>query len=1426
MKINLESANYINKYNKNISFEGYKPYKNDKGVRTGEFSFPFDPNETECYLEIAMVERDEESGNYYLNGQKFTNLRDNTESKKLFPGKNKINIHAEFGVMEDEPFAYHYKLVNKSTGQISQYGVDAGTLLDDRIDKTSSVDENLYNLYVPNSDVSRGGSMMLVIPDTLAPQWVYDADNDIIRNENYDDLKRNIRLFSNKMGGSLAGIEKKLEQGAFDPYDRIVSLPLFTDDSRTHHAYWNKNCMQMAHSIGNINNYTSLTKSLFAKGKTLVSDGAFVNEGLEGIHFHHALKWKEDSPFFNWFRMNPNDQILFGVFAQNTDFLSHRLVNPKYSYVKDKNGEYVQQKNEKYNPNKPTYFEIYDKDLVNGSKLDPQEPIKHYDKDFYEEPLSKSTHNDTVVPYRIKINVEEYDKNVKRLNEYNRSSEEKIELYSGMGTKFVSQFSNLQLDNKIEGNFDTWNSNFDIAKIHYFLSNNDMDNILSMKPGIEQKEYVRELNNSAIEARDYVVTSAHYWTKKTKDILNLHVAQNLKHVDGNNPKETYKTIIKKVNSGVFPERLKQNMSEDTVKYILNGRYDIKGNKNQRKFQDQVAQYMMNVPMDSIELGDEISAIMATPYITKRSHKEDFIGQPELYRENIDDYVVHDRFYLNEIGNPHLRNKYTKVYNETNKLFIDKNTGEPGVLTEFALDIINRLNNDKERPANQKIHDGTNNTEYGNFVVPILAEEILKYAIIKSLCPAPRFQTTDNGDISYDYERLKKLSLEEIGVKGISAEDEAHQLIKRISAGIEDISESDREALADALKKKIKGTNANSFRLAEAIVERSQSGLDWRIDAAKDVADVDSLRDMDPEDSDGSYFDTIFGQVTSFWEKFADNVLRENPHSYMVAELTDMNELYDAYGDGSERYTNKTNLIGKFLTDSRLTSVANYDYFFSALPEIFAKNFNNGQSSTNGDQYLDKKLFLQIINPEGGFLRSAQQSALTFSYTFLNNHDNTRALHMLALDPEMFHGLQNHWTGSDMQLEAARLLTGDYDAEYADFKQFHFSRRSAKDLTMVYTLRNGFFTELASLKNDGIINEERAAYLENVIIDSLTEIANGKFDEKPYEMDSFGVKPIDMAIDLTLDNAKRAGAEISDRELNILSEKVFERIMTPAYQKYNAMMEFLVALPGNPTLYSGDELGSTGYEYETKNLTLQNRSYLHNEWADKHSPEKRKFITENNNELRRIMYQRKRPELEALNDGAIFPLKLQQGEYENGDVAIPTILRENTAGKMTISLFNVSGLGEQHSPLDEHIPNVVTLDEINLSKEGYSGVEGRELNVGLPAGLPLKTVFLDSRKDNSDLNDIYVVEKNDYNEYCIKHRVKDTDGRYVEAPIEIEGNTLILYHDPKHKVENISFKGRKFLYNPQFTNLGVGKNNLYVTKNNNMACGEKLSLVSR
>ena len=62
------------------------------------------------------------------------------------------------------------------------------------------------------------------------------------------------------------------------------------------------------------------------------------------------------------------------------------------------------------------------------------------------------------------------------------------------------------------------------------------------------------------------------------------------------------------------------------------------------------------------------------------------------------------------------------------------------------------------------------------------------------------------------------------------------------------------------------------------------------------------------------------------------------------------------------------------------------------------------------------------------------------------------------------------------------------------------------------------------------------------------------------------------------------------------------------------------------------------EEKTKNIYLQNRNYLHNEWLE---DDNKAFIKQKYDELKQIMALRSRPELDALNNGAPFTLKLQE-----------------------------------------------------------------------------------------------------------------------------------------------------------------------------------------
>ena len=331
VKVNLIQ----NQNKKNINFQGISPTKSNTGFKEYEFSYPFDDKNFDCYLELYSVGTDE-NGNFIVDETALENVKNGETLTKLEAGSNKINLAKKFLLSNDEPFAYHYKLLPKGAEaneyERAEFATEAGTLV-----CQGGAKHQKFNIYTPGSDCNHGGSMKLLLPDTYNAGFTYDEDGKVIPRRNFDKLFKSVRTFSNKVGGNLAGIERDVKAGKFNEYSRIISTPLFTDDSLSSHAYWNKNCMQMAQSLGNIDNYKSLQKAMFSKGLNLVSDGAFVNEGLEGIHFKHILKWGDKSPFFNWFRIAglKDSPLTMPVFAKNKENIALRVVNPKYEYTQN-----------------------------------------------------------------------------------------------------------------------------------------------------------------------------------------------------------------------------------------------------------------------------------------------------------------------------------------------------------------------------------------------------------------------------------------------------------------------------------------------------------------------------------------------------------------------------------------------------------------------------------------------------------------------------------------------------------------------------------------------------------------------------------------------------------------------------------------------------------------------------------------------------------------------------------------------------------------------------------------------------------------------------------------------------------------------------------------------------------------------------------
>lgn len=1337
----------VDKVTSKVAFQGFKPVKDDAGNKIYEFNFPYDDSVYDCYLEIYNVGSDEK-GNYFI-----TDLVQNTDTEdgqlKLQKGSNKVNLSYSYFIPEDGAFAYHYKLVNKNNPAERYFRVDAG----DVIDKTGvGNDYEIYNVVTANgSRVARGGSMKLIIPDNFNVGWEYNKklfEKDYIV-ENDDLRKRGIssnKTFSNKMCGSLAGVEKSIDNGEFDGYSSIISLPIFTDDSLSAHAYWNKNCMQMCQSLGNINNYTSLQKKMFAKGLNFVSDGAFVNEGLEGIHFANVLKWGEKSPYFNWFKASglKNGPFLLGVLSKNQDFVSHKIVNSPYKYEQDEDGIVKISKNGHYDPKKPTYVQIFDSRLVtDAQKKDTKNLITHYEIPNTENPYDINTHDDTIINYHFEIDPETYNKNVKNLNEYNNATGNNIRLDKIEGTRFVNKFETFELEEKIESNVETWDANTDIVKLNYVYSHADTEANKNLS-AIEKTRKMEEMTIGNNQVRDYVITSGVYWTQKTKDILTLHVAQNLQDIDKSNPKKVVESINRAIADGKFPKKLSVDINSEIINNVLSGKYESERKFRNIPFAEQIKMGIMNYPLDAIEFGDNIAGVLASPYITKRASEESQIGV--------------SRYDLYKAGNPHLLEEHKDAYLRTQKMYENE-------MATFANDIVDRV----QKKLPHELSSGSEATLYGKYVLPLMTQEIAKFAVIKALQPnATVYINDENGEIGYDYDALKQLSLQSLGIKGASPEDEAISLVSKIRKGLNNISDKDKKVLADAIATSLKGTSAESFALADVIVDRTQSGLDWRIDATKDIANMDALRaNMDT-------FGYAWEQVTEFWKKFNQSVLEVNPNAYLVAEVTDEGDLYRAHSGYQSRFE-ANDITKKLLNETGLTTTANYSNWFNGTIRMFGTKFEKDHPNEMIYDYskLPSIVYEKMIGGEN-YLRTSNLQSLLYAYTFIGNHDKPRALHCFAMDMDQFFADLTDNNNSDPKTRevnnkarerAFRILNDRLYGEVREdeINNFDYSGVSSKAMAMADVMISGFgksLEELAQKDNDFKRNKNK---IYESIAKSIKDLASGSYMDKNFNAEAFAVKPFDLVIDTIVAQAKeKHNLPLGKKDMKDFRNETFRIILEPAYSKLIDSMKVLVTLPGKPTLFSGDDLGSTGYEEKTKNIYLENRNYLHNEWLN---DENKAFIKDKYDELKSIMAMRSKPELDALNNGAPFVLQLQNVSNGKHRSQVSALLRQNTDGRMTISLFNMEGISHDPQYASDVKQMYFDNNKIVLDEITPDGKTNNHTKIGLRGGIQEGAKFVNANNPE----DVYYVHKYG-NSYCLEHHDK--------SAISINERAMVLYHVPE------------------------------------------------
>lgn len=103
------------------------------------------------------------------------------------------------------------------------------------------------------------------------------------------------------------------------------------------------------------------------------------------------------------------------------------------------------------------------------------------------------------------------------------------------------------------------------------------------------------------------------------------------------------------------------------------------------------------------------------------------------------------------------------------------------------------------------------------------------------------------------------------------------VLHRLKRGVKKLNENRQADFEKFLAKKLEKFDTETINAARLVIEKAEAGLDWRIDAAKDVGDWDAV------DAGKMSERECYDKTAGFWEKFNSAVHKIQPRILTQSE---------------------------------------------------------------------------------------------------------------------------------------------------------------------------------------------------------------------------------------------------------------------------------------------------------------------------------------------------------------------------------------------------------------------------------------------------------------------------------------------------------------------------------------------------------------
>ena len=1170
---------------KNVAFTGQKKLKDDMGNAVLRLTVPPQIKlEKDEYLGVELVSMYDfgPDGTYgVMAGEDFP-VKVDTDSSFKNGKKNYIDINLKDYAFDNAgEFGYRFIVTDKDGNIKRAYDDGIGTTIE-------TENKNRYTIVSTRQGTQHPkGAMMHIFTDSYGvaknPASNKKEKGTLTPIATQDEVEDFKRTHFNRAGGTIKNITRELgEDGELSPYGYIMTTPLIGGGSVSSHGYHPKNHFKTTEGVGTKKDFMDLLTKCFDEGKGYVLDGAFTSQGYEGLQLNHAMKWF-DSPFKDWFKVSKdndgNASFKLAVLPDNAnENAAVRIVNPK-------NVEGV-----KYDKTKPSYIQFYDKRLATKEQLsDADKLIDAYNNKNTEDPYEITIHQDAILPYYFEINPDDAPFKGKAYTTF-----KELEKSGQLGQVLSPDNTPFKFVRKgQQGGFTGWDGNVDLVKMNLSCHNGTNSEI-----------------EGSNQARNYMYKVARYWTEETRNAIMLHIMDTIRS-KSNLPKEDRKEQLNEYFSGIEETYgiEKGTLGKIYAKVQAESRAiekniplkDIEKSYNYKIADDKrdgrifIRDEMFAFPLESLNMSPELLAVLSTPYITPRPTKD------------TDPAASNEQIYQDAIKSGELLDTMDEVYAQIYRTLTD-------IMSE--IDIENKNNNAsiQKRLLKRDNADSINLTPYGKYFISSAMGDIMTFFVTESLFEDTKYNNlSKDGKIVYTKENFlngtygnsEELTLKKLGISGAnSSKEEAKQIARKMLDGIRNLKHDKPEeyrSFIKYLKDEYLDRSIEEYKMAEVITDQTGAGLNWRFDAAKDVADWFDVKDKETLTSETAWEDVI-----GFWTPFVEQVRNINDSSYIIGEVTSLGE-FDNYDWGKYKLAPKEKIDGTwdglkaeraYYEETGVTTGSNYNVYFGLYPKLFGKNIENGTMDDGTFRSISKFLNQSdnFINPPQG--ANVTQEFVQQSHIFLDNHDKPRAAHLMSLDSELFWSNFKDNKQSDIE-SAEKYLQRDFTHTITkqdgttEVKKVIDDDVSSKAVAVAKRYYEALDHEA---KQQGIKDSDI-----EIIKSAVSHLANGykyKSDEKIPDFikaESFGSTPFEITVRHVMEQAKSMGLKISGDTEKHLTDSLLKYITEPYTTKQVAIWEMMTGTTGTPTLFAGDELAQTGSERSSKNWDLGCRNLVRHDW---------------------------------------------------------------------------------------------------------------------------------------------------------------------------------------------------------------------------------------